>query len=105
MPTAATPTTAMPAAAAKTASKAPAVEAAAMKTTAAAMKLSRGRRWHRGDRSRQSERGDGRNHGLLDRIMHGIIPPADRPLSPRLTLKLCCNGKSSRVSVLHPAKN
>jgi hypothetical protein len=57
------------------AAKTAAMKAAAVKT-AAAMPLGRGGRGRRGDGRRHSEGGNGRNHGLPDRVTHGKILPS-----------------------------
>src|ERR1700727_546790 len=103
-PAAATPTPAMPAASPGSTVKATAIETVAMKA-AAAMPLSLSRRGHRGHRRRHAKRSYGRNYDLLDRNTHGKILPLIGPYRRVLSLKLCHDGKSSRVSVRRRAKN
>ena len=85
--------------------KATAVETAAMKAAATAMKLGLGGRRDCRDRRRHPERGNRRNYGLPDRNTHGNNPPAVGPVGRVLSLKLCHDGKSSRVSSQPRAKN
>jgi hypothetical protein len=98
------PAAATPAAATKTAAAKATVEAAAMKASTAAVKLGFGRGRDHRDRRRHSERGNGRDYGLLDGVTHGKILPLSA-CGRILSLKLCQDGKSSRVCLQPRAKN